>query len=180
MLKKFARKVQLVLGMFALVLTLALCVEGLSMVSHAEAQAKITASSAKVRKEASTSSDSVGSVTRDKVVTVVGETQGADGYVWYQVVVDANTNGYVRSDLVSLIQVETEIEKVNPVGGTVSGSSSVRVRASASTSSQIVKNAASGTALTVTGRTTGTDGNTWYQVSFIADGTEVNGFIRYD
>ena len=179
-LKKLLGKVQLVLGMMVLVLTLALCVDGFAMVSNAETQAKVTASSAKVRKEASTSSESVGSATRDTVVTVVGETQGADGYVWYQVVVDANTSGYIRSDLLALTVVETEVEKLNPASGTVKGSSSVRVRAGATTNSAIVENVASGTALTITGRATAADGNVWYQVSFISNGTEVNGFIRSD
>jgi len=180
MLKKLTRKVQLVLGTFALVLTLALCVEGFSMVSNAETQAKVTATSAKVRKEASTSSDTVGSAAKDKVVTVVGETQGADGYVWYQVVVDGNISGYIRSDLVALTETEISVEKLNPVGGTVKGSTSVRVRQNASTNSAIVENVASGTALTVTGRANGSDGKIWYQVSFIANGAEVNGFIRSD
>jgi len=180
MLKKLTGKVKLVLGTFALVFALALCVEGFSIVSNAETQAKVTASSAKVRKEASTSSDTVGSAARDTVVTVVGETQGADGYVWYQVVVDGNVNGYIRSDLLSLTEAEVSVEKLNPVSGTVKGSTSVRVRQSASTNSAIVKNVASGTALTVTGRATGSDNKVWYQVSFIADGAEVNGFIRND
>ena len=180
MLKKLTRKVQLVLGTFVLVLTLVLCVEGFSMVSNAETQAKVTASSAKVRKEASTSSDTVGSAAKDTVVTVVGETQGADGYVWYQVVVDGNISGYIRSDLVALAETEISVEKLNPVGGTVKGSTSVRVRQNASTNSAIVENVASGTALTVTGRANGSDGKIWYQVSFIANGAEVNGFIRSD
>ena len=180
MLKNFTRKLQVVMGMFALVLTLALCVEGFSMVGQADTPAKVTASNAKVRKEASTSSESVGSAAKDTVVTVVGETRGADGYVWYQVVVDANTKGYIRSDLLTLTETKSDVEKLNPVSGVVEGNSSVRVRSAASTSSQIVKNVASGTTLTVTGRTKGSDGNVWYQVSFIADGSEVNGFIRSD
>jgi hypothetical protein len=35
-------------------------------------------------------------------------------------------------------------------------------------------------ALTVTGQATGTDGKTWYQISFISNSVEVTGFIRSD
>ena len=56
----------------------------------------------------------------------------------------------------------------------------MRVRSNASTTCQIVTTAENGMALTVTGQATGTDGNTWYQVNFIANNTEVTGFIRSD
>ena len=69
---------------------------------------------------------------------------------------------------------------MEPVSATVTGGQSVRVRSNASTTSQIVTTAENGMALTVTGQATGTDGNTWYQVNFIANNTEVTGFIRSD
>jgi hypothetical protein len=54
------------------------------------------------------------------------------------------------------------------------------VRSNASTTSQIVTTAENGMALTVTGQATGTDGKTWYQISFISNSVEVTGFIRSD
>ena len=62
----------------------------------------------------------------------------------------------------------------------MTGGQSVRVRSNASTTSQIVTTAENGMALTVTGQATGTDGKTWYQISFISNSVEVTGFIRSD
>ena len=198
-------------GMLALVLVLGagLFVEDLAFVSHAESAAKVTASSAKIRKSADSSSEVIGSAAKDKTISIKSQTKGADGYTWYEVYVDANTLGYIRSDLVSITDGSTppsssntttttttttttatpapavnetpvDVTAVEPVSATVTGGQSVRVRSNASTTSQIVTTAENGMALTVTGQATGTDGNTWYQVNFIANNTEVTGFIRSD
>ena len=198
-------------GMFALVLVLGagLFAENLAFVSHAESAAKVTASSAKIRKSADSSSEVIGSAAKDKTISIKSQTKGADGYTWYEVYVDANTLGYIRSDLVSITDGSTppssstttttttttttaatpapavnetpvDVTAVEPVSATVTGGQSVRVRSNASTTSQIVTTAENGMALTVTGQATGTDGNTWYQVNFIANNTEVTGFIRSD
>ena len=55
-------------GMFALVLVLGagLFAENLAFVSHAESAAKVTASSAKIRKSADSSSEVIGSAAKDK------------------------------------------------------------------------------------------------------------------
>lgn len=196
-------------GMLALVLVLGvgLFAEDLAFVSHAESAAKVTASSAKIRKSADASSEVIGSAEKDKTISIKSQTTGGDGYTWYEVYVDANTLGYIRSDLVSITDGSTppsssntttstttntatpapavnetpvEVAAVEPLSATVTGGQSVRVRSNASTTSQIVTTAENGTALTVTGQATGTDGNTWYQVSFISNNTEVTGFIRSD
>ena len=198
-------------GMLALVLVLGagLFAENLAFVSHAESAAKVTASSAKIRKSADSSSEVIGSAAKDKIISIKSQTKGADGYTWYEVYVDANTLGYIRSDLVSITDGSTppsssttttttttttatatpapavnetpvDVTAVEPVSATVTGGQSVRVRSNASTTSQIVTTAENGMALTVTGQATGTDGNTWYQVNFIANNTEVTGFIRSD
>lgn len=196
-------------GMLALVLVLGagLFAGDLAFVSHAESAAKVTASSAKIRKSADSSSEVIGSAEKDKTISIKSQTKGADGYTWYEVYVDANTLGYIRSDLVSITDGSTppsssntttttttttatpapavnetpvDVTAVEPVSATVTGGQSVRVRSNASTTSQIVTTAENGTALTVTGQAAGTDGNTWYQVNFIANNTEVTGFIRSD
>ena len=196
-------------GMLALVLVLGagLFSEDLAFISHAESAAKITASSAKIRKSADSSSEVIGSATKDKTISIKSQTKGADGYTWYEVYVDANTLGYIRSDLVSITDGSTppsssntttttttdtatsapaanetpvDVTAVEPLSATVTGGQSVRVRSNASTTSQIVTTAENGMALTVTGQATGTDGNTWYQVNFISNNTEVTGFIRSD
>ena len=201
-------------GMLALVLVLGagLFSENLVIVSHAESAAKVTASSAKIRKSADSSSEVIGSAAKDKTISIKSQTKGSDGYTWYEVYVDANTLGYIRSDLVSITDGSTppsssntsssttttttttttatpapavnetpvEVTAVEPLSATVTGGQSVRVRSNASTTSQIVTTAENGMALTVTGQATGTDGKTWYQVSFISNSIEVTGFIRSD
>ena len=182
--------------------------ENLAIVSHAESAAKVTASSAKIRKTADSSSEVIGSAAKDKAISIKSQTKGADGYTWYEVYVDANTLGYIRSDLVSITDGSTppsssgttttttttttatpapvvnetpvEVTAVEPLSATVTGGQSVRVRSNASTTSQIVTTAENGMALTVTGQATGTDGKTWYQISFISNSVEVTGFIRSD
>ena len=208
-------KIKAFWGMLALVLVLGagLFSENLAIVSHAESAAKVTASSAKIRKSADSSSEVIGSAAKDKTISIKSQTKGADGYTWYEVYVDANTLGYIRSDLVSITDGSTpasssgsstssstttttsnntatpvpavnetpvEVSAVEPLSATVTGGQSVRVRSNASTTSQIVTTAENGMALTVTGQATGTDGNTWYQVTFISNSVEVTGFIRSD
>ena len=199
--------------MLALVLVLGagLFAGDLAIVSHAESAAKVTASSAKIRKSADSSSEVIGSASKDKTISIKSQTKGADGYTWYEVYVDANTLGYIRSDLVSITDGSTpssssgttttittttttttatpapavnetpvEVTAVEPLSATVTGGQSVRVRSNASTTSQIVTTAENGMALTVTGQATGTDGKTWYQITFISNSIEVTGFIRSD
>lgn len=181
------------LGAMALALAvfLGLFADGFSAVSYAAGKGTVTtANGAKIRKEATSSSEMVGSAVYNKEVTINSSVQGSDGYTWYQVTVDG-VEGYIRSDLVKTSDDSTgtttntnetpaEVTAVNPISATVKGGQSVRIRSNASTTSQIVTTAASGVAVTVTGQATGTDGKTWYQVNFISDGTSVEGFIRED
>ena len=111
-------------GMLALVLVLGagLFAGELAIVSHAESAAKVTASSAKIRKSADSSSEVIGSATKDKTISIKSQTKGADGYTWYEVYVDANTLGYIRSDLVALptdlprrlLQVQQRLQRLRP------------------------------------------------------------------
>ena len=68
--------------MLALVLVLGagLFAGELAIVSHAESAAKVTASSAKIRKSADSSSEVIGSATKDKTISIKSQTKGADGY----------------------------------------------------------------------------------------------------
>lgn len=195
---KIRRNSKIWMGMLALVIVLflGLTSDAFSFVSQAQSQGKVTASSANIRKEPSANSQSLGSAANGAAVTINGQTTGSDGKVWYQVFVNADTLGYIRSDLVSITDGTTPdnldgtetttgttqdgVEAVEPVSASVKGGNRVRVRAAATTDSAIVTAVENGSALTVNGRTTGTDGNVWYQVAFIENGTEVAGFIRSD
>ena len=198
---RLGKKLMMCASALVLALALGLCLEQFSLVSHAQSQGKVTASSANIRKEPSGSSKALGSAFKDSVVTINHQTTGEDGKIWYQVFVDADTLGYIRSDLVQITDGTTPptkvnettatpepstqetpatVEPVNPISASVTGSQKVRVRSNASTTSQIVTAVEKGMAITVTGKANGTDGKVWYQVNFINNGTEVKGFIRSD
>lgn len=192
----------------ALVLMMAMFARGFSIVSHAESAAKVTAASAYIRKTPSASSETVGSTEKDKVISIKSQVQGSDGYTWYEVYVDANTLGYIRSDLVEITDGTTPptgtvpttttntpapttstpvpdetvvpVTAVNPTEALVKVSNTARIRQNASTSSRIILEPKNGTALTITGTATGKDGRTWYQVTLLSNGSEVSGFIRSD
>ncbi len=169
----------------------------MGVTGHAETQIKVTSpKGAKIRQEASTSSTQVGGVENGKVLTVLNQVQGSDGFTWYQVQVN-DTNGYIRSDLVEVSEggggdtpsaeggeggtaAPAEVMAVNPVSAAVSGDGSM-IRDQASSEGQILaQDIPKETALTVTGQVTAADGKVWYQVSVIFGETQVDGFIRSD
>jgi uncharacterized protein (UPF0333 family) len=199
---EFGRKV---LYLLLLVMTVWFMTGIFSIVSHAQSQGKVTADTAKIRKDASTSSEVLGSAAKNDNVSINGQITGADGNIWYQVYVDASTLGYIRSDLVSITDGSTpstlsqtttttattttaattvgsssDVTEVNPVSATVTGGQAVRVRSDASTTSSIVTTAESGLAITVNGKAVGSDAKDWYRVAFTVNGSEVTGFIRSD
>lgn len=205
-----AGKVRVRQGIWKGVLTLMLVMliglfgEGFATVSHAQSQGRVTASSVNIRKEPSTSSEVVGSTERDKIIDITNQVQGSDGKMWYQTFVNSETLGYIRSDMVEIIDGTTpptvtpveptpggtaapstttpsgNVEALNPVSATVKGGNSVRIRSGASTSSDIVARVSNGLVLTVKGRSSDSSGKVWYQVSFSDNGSEVEGFIRED
>ena len=104
----WSRRARLGVMALALVLTMGFAVEHFSFVSHAESQGKITASSSvNIRKEANSSSSVVGSAEKGATIDIRGQATASDGTVWYQVFVDANTLGYIRSDLVQITDGST-------------------------------------------------------------------------
>lgn len=192
---------------------------GYSMESHAQAQGKITAASAKIRETPDTNSNVLASVVKGDELTIDSQTKDSAGTVWYCVFVDGETKGYVRSDLIEKtgdgtipeqaapsttssettsadantantteppatntdvqVGVSTTVEALQTVGATVNNDN-VRVRSEASTSSEIVTQIKKDTAVTITGQAAGSDGKTWYLVSFMNNSNTVTGFIRSD
>lgn len=72
----------------------------------------------KVRQQASTSSSELDRLNADTVFSVTGTATGTDNKVWYQVTyVDngSSITGFIRSDLVELIEPEPEEEPEQPV-----------------------------------------------------------------
>ena len=171
-------------------------------------EGKVKPRSAKIREEANTTSEALASVEAGDELSIKGKVKGTEGDEWYQVFVNKDTLGFIRADLVdpdgtvSEIQIASaapaestdietidlaantgqtagEIEQMQNQNANVTGGD-VNVRASASTSSNKLAKAPNGTAMIVSGKTTGADGKIWYQVSLTVDGNEVSGFIRSD
>lgn len=174
---------------FLLVLITGLFGEGFHIISHAE-EGTVSVTAATIRKEADVSSEAIGSVVQGKTITINSEVTGSDGMVWYQVNVNSTTVGYIRSDLVRksgdggtatppAVNPSVEVADVQPQSASVVGEQ-VRIRADASSSGSIVTTVRNDVVLTVTGQATGTDGNLWYRVTFMDNGTEVTGFVRND
>jgi len=167
------------------------------MKSLAAATGTVIPATAKIRSEASTSSEAVGSTSAGKTVNILEETTGSDGNVWYKIEVDGSTTGYIRSDLVNKSgSVESSsATSSSTTSSTSSGSSSVttvdsqaatvstdsaNVRSTASTTGSVVASVKKGAAVTITGQATGDDGKDWYQVTFTNNGSSATGFIRSD
>lgn len=181
--KQFLTKVSGIVAVVALAFCMFI---GISLQAEA-ATAKVTASSARVRKTASTSSDVVGSVANGESFTIQEEVTGSDGYTWYKISLNGAT-GYIRSDLAQKSEsgstgtgttTNTEVTEIQPISAKVTGAQ-VRVRPDASTNGSVVTTVAKDEVVTVNGTAAGADGKTWYSVSFRSGNNDVTGFIRED
>lgn len=176
----------------------------MSITVNAQGTTKVKAESAKIRSSASTSSEVKASVVKNDKLDVLAQTTDSNGYTWYKVYVNGSDTGYIRADLVAEVEgsVKTEsesnasessapstnegqaVEFVQVEESTVTGAKvtagSVNVRSNPSTGASVAGKAKEGMEVTVTGEAADADGKTWYQVSFSADGKDVEGFIRSD
>ncbi len=204
--KNVKSKIIMCVMTLALAFSIIMVNDNFAIVSHATSQCKVIADSAKIRSEAGTGSTVIGSAKKGDELSIKSQVAADDGHVWYYVFVNAEKLGYIRSDLVEITDGSTpstsepsgnsetsaqqpavnenpdsvEVEKVNPVNGTIVESSSIRVRKLPSTSSSIVASAKKGLVVTINGQTTGTDGYVWFKVSYTANSESVEGFIRSD
>lgn len=166
-----------------------------------EVPATVIVAGAKIRATADKSSEALAGVKNGDTLSICGQTTGVDGNIWYQVYVDADTKGFIRSDLIqkntngnittvpnenpnanttiTTNTTETQATAVEKKNVTVV-SNGVRIRKGASTQYDVVATANRGMVLTITGEAAGGDGKTWYQVSFSYNNKEITGFIRSD
>lgn len=170
-----------------------------SFVSLADSTGTVTADSAKIREKADTTSDVVGSAARGKTVTIRNEVQDASGMVWYEVYIDANTTGYIRSDLVEKndggqtasqgnTQPESSASGASVDPGTFIDAQyatvtpeTIKVRTAPSTSEAVVDRLTKDDQVIVSGQSDGNDGKLWYYVTFTGtDNAERTGYIRSD
>lgn len=95
----------------ALVLSLSLFTGWFSIVSHAESAGRvISPEGARVRNSASSGADVLASYAQDTTISIRSQINASDGYVWYEVWMDADKLGYIRSDLVEITDGSTPPE----------------------------------------------------------------------
>ncbi|MBD5521590.1 MAG: SH3 domain-containing protein [Lachnospiraceae bacterium] len=165
-------------------------------ICFADATGKVTAPSAKIRKSADINSEVVGSSENGKTITITAQVTDAAGTVWYEVYVDSNTKGYIRSDLVSVDAssgtIPTQSTQADAPAQTNASDTPVvtasgaevpaetemeaqyasvkvpaaKIRGTASTTAGVVSTIPQNTQVIVTGKTNGSDGKDWYYVTF--------------
>lgn len=167
---------------------------GMESYAFTRTTGEVTGSSVKVRKEASTSAEMVASVRAGDDLDVVDAVDGADGKVWYKILINANEYGYIRSDFVTLASGE-QTPSQNTTTNTTTGDSevtpmdtqrghtstnNVKVRKQATTGSEEVDRLNQDQIFTISGTAQGPDGKMWYYVSYVDGGASKKGFIRSD
>lgn len=110
--------------LFSLVFSIILW-QGQTIDAFAQGTAKVMASSGKIREKADTSSTVLASVEKGDSLDVTASTKDSNGYTWYKVFVDGQSQGYIRGDLVT-------------VEGTIPGESSSLAAASTTAASTTV------------------------------------------
>ena len=173
-----------------------------SLVSLADSNGTVTADSANIRKQADASSEVVGSASRGNTVAIINEVQDSSGTLWYEVYVNANTTGYIRSDLVEkqgggtsqntsgdtqtaaqsgASGASVEPETILDAQYAVVSPEVIMVRTAPSTNEGVVERLNKDAQVIVSGETQGNDGKKWYYVTFTGTGgVERSGFIRSD
>lgn len=168
-----------------------------SFVSLADSTATVTVDSAKIRASADVNSEVIGSAARGKAFPIRDEVQDDSGMIWYQVAVDENRTGYIRSDLVSKQDGDdgqsSSQDSGQPSGATVQpdtdmdaqyasvSAEAIKVRSEPSTNASVVDRLERNAQVIVSGKSAGSDGRDWYFVTFTGtSGAERTGFIRSD
>lgn len=169
------------------------------------ASGKVTADTAKIRAEASTDSEVVGSTVKGKTIDILDAVKDSSGTVWYKVSVTGGGYGYIRSDLVETsdsIEVssssssesvqstsqseqtqkpeETIPTSIGEQQATIQSTGSVRIRSGASTAHDAVTSLPNGTVITLIGEANDSAGNKWYQMTCDYNGKTVEGYVRSD
>lgn len=184
-------------------LAMAVAVFSLSALSCYAAEGKVTADTAKIRAEANTGSEVVGSTTKGKVIDLLGSVKDSSGTTWYKVSIAGGGYGYIRGDLVetsgdvpevesSAAQTttqtttqETQPEATVPTSigeqqATINSETNVRIRSGASTKHSVVTSLPNGTEITLIGEANDSAGNKWYQLRCNYNGRTVEGYVRSD
>lgn len=176
----------------------------MAAISCFAAEGKVIAETAKIRAQASTDSEVVGSTVKGKVIDILGAAKDSGGTVWYKVAVSGGGYGYIRGDLVEtsanipISETSGQTASNNSSGGggskpadtvptaigeqqaTVKSGNNARVRSGASTKHDTVASLPSGTAITLIGEANDNSGNKWYQITCNYNNKTVEGYVRSD
>ena len=131
------------------------------------------------RTGAGTGNTLLGTLPKGAPVMVLSSTTGSDGKTWYKVTYN-NTTGYVSGQYVSVTGTvssgsgATSGTTSGTVSGTTTGTpgvitnctSGVNFRSSASSSSSKLGTLPKGASISILSSTTGSDGDTWYKVTY--------------
>ena len=143
-----------------------------------------------LRQKADSSSNQVMELASGQAVKVNNELKDIDGTMWYQLIVNDTTLGYVPASTVTISDSGTEpqgttTQQVQTVTvteriGTVTGADAIRVRQDATTSSEQIASMKRGDTFLVLSDIDTGDGYIWYKVEFDDHGTMVVGHVRSD
>lgn len=155
---------------------------------------KVTGTGVRVRSLTSTSSAIVTTVKKNKKITLLNKTTGADAKTWYQVSFKQDGKkivGYIRADLIKIVKdvsvtqtnSETNNEKkenqesTNAIGA-VKGIN-VNVRMKPVDGASICK-LSTNHSVKILSETTGSDKNVWFYIQFTYGNVAQEGYIRSD
>jgi len=163
------------------------------------AEGKVKAETAKIRSQASTDSEVVGSTVKGKTIDILEAVKDGSGTVWYKVSVSNGGFGYIRSDLVetsATLEIKSSSDAASSSGeskpadtvptaigeqqAVVKSPTNVRVRAGASTQHDTLASLPNGTAVTLIGEASDSGGNKWYQITCTYNNKAVEGYVRAD
>lgn len=135
----------------------------------------VTASSLHVRKSYSSSSSSLGKVTKGTVVAIYSSKKDKNNEKWYKVgvsIAEKSITGYVHSDYVEKIKTYSYVKRTGVVNA-----STLNIRKSMSTSSAIVAKALKGTRVTIVGEQK-VSGTKWVKITYTANKKTITGYTH--
>jgi uncharacterized protein YgiM (DUF1202 family) len=169
------------------------------MISYAQGTGTVD-KTVNIREGAGTDYEIIGSAEAGKTVDITGKATASDGKIWYQIIMNADTLGFISSDFISNVSGtinevsgtvtdgtggstpggQAAVTEMAPVGALVT-QDNARVRSVADGSGEMIGDALPvNTPLTVNGETTDGTGALWYRVTFLSGDVETTGFIRGD
>lgn len=162
--------------------------EGISSYAYTATGGTVKNGPVQVRKEP-VNGTKITSLSTGTAVTVVDETSGSDGYIWYKVqftYASKTYEGYVRSDFIELSNVDTSVESsvtdsslAGSTGTVANTTSGVYVRSGAGTAYSVLTKVYQGQTMSILGQTT-VNNKVWYSASMTVGTSTYNGWICGD